>query len=176
MSSDCTEHSGREPLVFIALGSNLGNSVAVIEEAMARLEALSLTPARRSSLWRTSPVDCPPGSSDFVNAIVQIVPGPGETPESLLERLQNLEREFGRKPKTVLNEARPLDLDIISFGREVRTGERLILPHPRAHLRRFVLAPMSEITPDFIFPGQNRTVRDLLSALPAGLQNVECFH
>jgi 2-amino-4-hydroxy-6-hydroxymethyldihydropteridine diphosphokinase len=176
MSSDCTEPSDRGPIVFIALGSNLGNSAALIKEAMDRLDALSAKPARRSSLWRTSPVDCPPGSGDFVNAVVQIIPRPGETPETLLEKLQSLEKEFGRKPKIVLNEARPLDLDIIAFGQETRRGERLILPHPRAHLRRFVLAPLAEIAPDLVLSGQNQTVRGLLSALPAGSENVERFH
>jgi 2-amino-4-hydroxy-6-hydroxymethyldihydropteridine diphosphokinase len=176
MSSDCTEPPDNEPLIFIALGSNLGNSATLIREAMDRLDTLSAQPARRSSLWRTSPVDCPPGSSDFVNAAVQIIPRPGETPETLLEKLQNLEKEFGRKPKTVLNEARPLDLDIIAFGRELRRGERLILPHPRAHLRRFVVAPLAEIAPDLVLPGQNQTVRSLLSALPSGPENVERFH
>jgi 2-amino-4-hydroxy-6-hydroxymethyldihydropteridine diphosphokinase len=66
----------------------------------------------------------------------------------------------------VLNEPRPLDLDLIAFGREVRAGNRLTLPHPRAHLRRFVLQPLSEIAPGLILPGQSQTVAQLLAALP----------
>src|SRR5262249_16785337 len=100
---------------------------------------LSTVPLLKSSLWQTTPVDCPPGSPPFVNAVVSFCPLPVETPESLLRKLQALEREFGRKPKQVLNEPRPLDLDLIAFGYEARATDELILPHPRAHQRRFVL-------------------------------------
>jgi 2-amino-4-hydroxy-6-hydroxymethyldihydropteridine diphosphokinase len=92
-------------------------------------------------------------------------PLPSETPESLLRKLQTLEREFGRKPKKVLNEPRPLDLDLISFGSEVRTTKELVLPHPRAHQRRFVLAPLAEIAPHLVLAGQTETVTELLGGL-----------
>ena len=119
-----------------------------------------------SSLWETTPVDCPPGSPVFVNAVVGLIPRAGETPESLLAKLQGLEQEFGRRPKQVLNEPRPLDLDLIAFGSETRAGKELTLPHPRAHQRRFVLQPLSEIAPDLILPGQKKTVLQLLGELP----------
>ena len=154
-------------LALIALGSNLGDSVALLHEAFARLEKLSAAPLHKSSLWQTTPVDCPPGSPPFVNAAVALTPLPGETPESLLVKLQALEKEFGRQPKVVMNEPRPLDLDLIAFGGEVRSGPELILPHPRAHLRRFVLQPLSEIAPEFVLPGQTMTVRKLLEAVIA---------
>ena len=89
-----------------------------------------------------------------------------ETPESLLAKLQRLEQEFGRRPKRVLNEPRPLDLDLIAFGRETRVSKELTLPHPRAHERRFVLQPISEIAPDLILPGQSQNVARLLGELP----------
>src|SRR5207248_2487888 len=73
-------------------------------QAMRALEKLSDGPLLKSSLWETGPVDCPPGSPKFVNAMVGLTPLIGETPESLLGKLQELEREFGRKPKTVVNE------------------------------------------------------------------------
>ena len=152
-------------LAIIALGSNLGDSAKVLREAMTRLESLSLEPILKSSLWQTTPVDCPPGSPKFVNAVVALVPRDGETPESLLEKLQALEKDFGRTPKKILNEPRPLDLDLIAFGGEVRHGPDLILPHPRAHLRRFVLQPLSEIAPDLILPGQTKSVSKLLREL-----------
>lgn len=156
---------GSEParLAFIALGSNLGDSPALLRAAMARLEERSAAPLLRSSLWQSTPVDCPPGSPPFVNAAVGLTPNAGETPESLLGKLQTLEKEFGRKPKMILNEPRPLDLDLIAFGSEVRTSPQLTLPHPRAHLRRFVLEPLNEIAPDLVLPNQSKSVRHLLA-------------
>ena len=152
-------------LVLVALGSNLGDSARVIRAAMDELDRFAATPSRRSSLWRSSPVDCPPGSPPFLNAAVAFEPAVDETPESLLARLQAVERKSGRRRKQIMNEPRPLDLDLIAFGSEVRANKRLILPHPRAHLRRFVLAPLKEIAPEFILPGQSKTIRRLLSEL-----------
>ena len=160
--------SGIKDLAFIALGSNLGDSPALLRAVMDRLEALSAAPLLRSSLWRSTPVDCPPGSPPFVNAIVGLQPLAGETPETLLAKLQALEREFGRRPKTVLNEPRPLDLDLLAFGAEVRASAGLILPHPRAHLRRFVLAPLAEIAADAVLPGWSATAAELLDTLRTG--------
>lgn len=151
---------------FIALGGNLGNAGSTINEAIKQLERLSDVPLLKSSLWESDPVDCPPNSPKFVNAVVGISPRLGETPETLLARLQEIEKLFGRKPKIVLNEPRPLDLDLIAFGKETRSGSALTLPHPRASQRRFVLQPLSEIAPDLVLPGQSKSVRDFLAALP----------
>jgi 2-amino-4-hydroxy-6-hydroxymethyldihydropteridine diphosphokinase len=158
-------NADREPVAFIALGSNLGDSAHIVPGAISQLGSLSDAQLLISSLWSSTPVDCPPGSPMFVNAVVGLQTQPGETPESLLAKLQALEREFGRKPKEVLNEARPLDLDLICFGAERRNREQLVLPHPRAHLRRFVLEPLCEIAPDLVLPGQSKTVRELLADL-----------
>jgi 2-amino-4-hydroxy-6-hydroxymethyldihydropteridine diphosphokinase len=157
----------RECRVFVALGSNLGDSVALVRRALTRLAGLSDAPLQYSSLWQTDPVDCPPGAPPFINAVVGLSPRPDETPESLLARLQQLELEFGRPPKHGLNEPRPLDLDLLVFGAERRDTAQLVLPHPRAHRRRFVLEPWAEIAPSFVIPGQSRTVVDLLAALGA---------
>jgi len=154
-------------LSYVALGSNLGDSRLIILDGMARLQTLSGEPLLKSSLWQTTPVDCPPDSPKFVNAVVGLAPWKGETPESLLGKLLALEREFGRAPKKILNEPRPLDLDLIAFANEIRNFPELVLPHPRAHLRRFVLQPMREIAPDLILPGQGQTVAELLAGLPA---------
>ena len=150
---------------YIALGSNLGESRETVLEAMRRLQALSDRPTIKSSLIESAPVDCPPGSPNFVNAVVGLIPRPEETPESLLRKLQALEKEFGRTPKKVHNEARPLDLDLIAFGNEIRHTPELALPHPRAHLRRFVLQPLAEIAPELVLPGQDRAVFELLRQL-----------
>src|SRR4051794_33155012 len=110
---------------YIALGSNLGDSQEIFRRVFARLAQWSDGPLRKSSLWQTTPVDCPPGSPLFVNAVVGLVPFPDETPESLLGKSQVLEKEFGRQQKKFLNEPRPLDLDLIAFGKEVRASEKL---------------------------------------------------
>jgi len=151
-------------MAVVALGSNLGDSPAMVREAMERLCGLSHSRFLSSSLWQSSPVNCPPGSPPFINAVVAFTPAPDETPESLLDQLQSIETEFGRRPKTVLNEPRPLDLDLIAFGSEVRSTPQLTLPHPRAHLRRFVLEPLNEIAPALVLPGQIQSVSELLAA------------
>lgn len=152
-------------MTVISLGSNLGDSARLLRAAVQRLARLSAQPPRCSSLWATTPVDCPPGSPPFVNAVALLVPPAGMSPEQLLAELQGLEREFGRRQKVVLNEPRPLDLDLIWFGSETRSTPELILPHPRAHLRRFVLQPLAELLPEAVFPGQEKTVSELLERL-----------
>lgn len=159
-----------EGAALVALGSNLGNSAGTIRAAFEQLQKISGTPLRKSSLWQTTPVDCPPGSPPFVNAAVALVPRSDETPESLLQKLQALEKEFGRRPKIILNEPRPLDLDLIAFGNELRNTPELVLPHPRAHLRRFVLQPLSEVAPEFVLPGQSHTIQQLLQSLSTSEQ------
>ena len=134
-------------------------------EALGDLAGGSL---RRSSVWRSAPVDCPPDSPPFINAVVGLAPATGWTPWSLLDRLQAMERAFGRLPKTVLNQPRPLDLDMILWGDLQLESERLVLPHPRAHGRRFVLQPLAEFAPDLLWPGQGRTVAQLLADLDEG--------
>ncbi|HEV2392859.1 MAG TPA: 2-amino-4-hydroxy-6-hydroxymethyldihydropteridine diphosphokinase [Verrucomicrobiae bacterium] len=150
---------------FIAIGSNLGNPRQNVFEAIERLKQFSAGALLLSSLWETTPVDCPPGSPPFINAVVGLQPLPRENPESLLARLQKLERQFGRR-RHLPNAPRSLDLDLIAFGKETRATEQLNLPHPRAVQRRFVLQPLSEIAHRLVLPGQSKTVAQLLAALP----------
>jgi 2-amino-4-hydroxy-6-hydroxymethyldihydropteridine diphosphokinase len=158
---------GNNRLAYIAVGSNMGDSELILASVMPRLQGLSTLPLVASRLIRTKPVGCPPGSPDFLNGAVMIQPFPGETAETLLGKLKAIEVEFGRKPKTVLNEARPLDLDLIAFGAERRDSSKLTLPHPRAAQREFVLAPLAEIAPDLKLPGYDETVVQLLEKLRA---------
>ena len=151
----------KSKFAIVALGSNLGKSGRIVRQAMERLQEFSVQPILKSSLWQTSPVNCPSDSPKFVNAVVGFAPRKDETPESLVKKLRELEIEFGRAPKTILNEPRPLDLDLIAFGSEIRNSPELVLPHPRAHLRKFVLQPLSEIAPDFILQNQTKTVSRL---------------
>ena len=153
---------------IVPLGSNLGDSRRILLVAMDRLQKFSDQPILKSSLWQSAPVDCPPGSPKFVNAVVGLVPQKGETPESLLKKLQEVENEFGRSRGHIINEPRSLDLDLIAFGAETRISANLILPHPRAQVRRFVLQPLSEIEPELVLPGQGKTVAQMLTDLPSG--------
>lgn len=140
-------------LVLVALGSNAGDSPRILREAFQLLAGIAAHSFRTSSIWRSAPVDCPPHSPDFLNAAAAFHPLPGTTPESLLDQLQTWERLLGRQPKRILNEPRPLDLDLIAFGNQTRSSPHLTLPHPRAHLRRFVLEPLAEIAPLLTPPG-----------------------
>ena len=162
---------------YVALGSNLGRSQQIIKDAIEQLSRISERPVVASSLWRTTPVDCPPDSPPFINAVVGLKPLPHETLETLLAKLQELEQKFGRKPKTVMNEARTLDLDLIVFRNEIRATPELTLPHPRAHERRFVLQPLSELAPGLVLPGQAKTVAELLGDLPpdAGSSRLDTY-
>ena len=90
--------SGSSRFAVVALGSNLGSSASILRQAMDRLQTFSSATLIRSSLWQTTPVDCPPGSPLFVNAVVGFTARTDQTPESLLENLHALEREFGRQP------------------------------------------------------------------------------
>ena len=152
-------------LAYIALGANLGDPELTFACVVPRLQAYSTTPVMTSQWMRSRPVNCPPGSPNFLNGVVAIRPFPGEKPETLLEKLQELETEFGRTPKKEMNEARPLDLDLITFGNERRETEKLTLPHPRAAEREFVLRPLAEIAPDLVLPGQDKNVLELLAKL-----------
>jgi 2-amino-4-hydroxy-6-hydroxymethyldihydropteridine diphosphokinase len=155
----------KNSIAIVALGSNLGDSKKIILDAMAQLQNFSNEPILTSPLWQTTPVDCPPDSPKFVNAVVSLVLKKKETPELLLQKLRELEKKSGRRPKKILNEPRPLDLDLIAFGNETRNSPELILPHPRAHLRKFVLQPLREIAPELILPNQTKTISQLLAEL-----------
>jgi len=157
-------------MVLIGLGSNRGASIAIILEAMDRLERFAAGTVRRSGLWRTSPVDCPPGAADFVNAAAAFEAAPDLTPEALLAGLKALEREYGVRDTAVRNSPRELDLDLLLFDDQRRDTPEFSLPHPRAVQRRFVLAPAVEVLPDAVWPGTGRTIRTLLAELESDEQ------
>lgn len=148
--------------VVIALGSNLGDSKSVIGQAADKLGELMEVSAL-SSLYRTKPVGGPE-QPDYVNAVLI-----GETeidPTDLLAHLLQIEREAGRvrDEETVRWGPRILDLDLISYGELIMESAELMLPHPRAHERRFVLEPWSEIDPDASLPGRGKII-DILKNL-----------
>jgi len=151
--------------VLVGLGSNRGDSASIVSEALTRLAEFAEGGVYGSSLWRTSPVDCPPGSADFVNAAAAFRAAPGLTPEALLAALKSLERDYGRVAVPARNAPRELDLDLLLFGTETRDAPDFVLPHPRAVNRRFVLEPAVEVLPDAEWPGTGTTIRELRDAL-----------
>ena len=153
-------------MVVIGLGSNLGDSLEIVQTAMELLEQFALPGTfARSSIWRTSPVDCPPGVGDFVNAVAGFAPHSELEPLELLGRLKSIEAEFGRDQVRVRNAPRELDLDLLLFGSTRLQLPELTLPHPRAVQRLFVLQPLVEIAPDLVWPGLDQSVAVLLEAL-----------
>ena len=162
-------------MVVVGVGSNLGDSLAYARAGIDRLRGFAAGEFRCSSLWRTSPVDCPPEAGDFINAVVAFEVAGGHTPDSLLAALKQIEREFGRERNPVRNTPRELDLDLLLFDSLTRQEEHLTLPHPRAITRRFVLAPAAEIAPQLVWPGTGRTIAALLEDLQddAGAQRLE---
>jgi 2-amino-4-hydroxy-6-hydroxymethyldihydropteridine diphosphokinase len=157
-------------MILVGLGSNRGDSAHALTGAMTEMESLAAGPYLRSSLWQTSPVDCPPGSGDFLNAVVAFQGRPTLTPELLLYRLKCMERRYGRGPVLVRNAPRELDLDLLVFDDALRHSDVFVLPHPRAIDRRFVLAPAAEVAPELRWPGTGRTVRELLATLDSAEQ------
>lgn len=152
--------------VGIALGSNQGDRSAAIEAGFAFLRSLSAGgELRRSSLYETLPVDCPPGSPPFLNAAAEILyPG---SPHDLLARLQAFERDQGRPEARPVNAPRPLDLDIIYFDDLVVNEPDFIIPHPRWNRRAFVVEPLAEICPHRVLPRARLTVAQTLERLRA---------
>ena len=146
--------SPADVVVWIGLGSNMGQATDQVEQAIVALTnepGLELT--ARSSLYRTAPmghVDQP----DFVNAVVRASCGMGC--QLLLDVLQKIERRFGRTRSGMRFGPRSLDLDLLMYADQIVSFPQLELPHPRMHERLFVLEPLAEIEGDLIIPGRGQ--------------------
>lgn len=149
----------------IALGSNLGDRLSALQ--FARLAVFDIQGVGRpllcSSIYETEPVDSAEDSGAFLNAVLE-VQFDGD-PLQLLLALQRIETGMGRPQHRKVNAARIVDLDILYIGNVTSSIPRLVIPHPRLHLRRFVLQPLAEIRPSLLIPGQSQTVAELLSNL-----------
>ena len=131
------------------MGSNLGDRIASISEAVRRITDLPDTRVKAmSSLFETAPLKVPGGS--FLNAVIAIATGMG--PRRLLEGLLETEAAMGRKRQGPEPEPRNIDLDLLLYGELVVREKGLIIPHPGIFRRRFVLDPLSEIAPDLRIP------------------------
>ena len=146
---------------FIALGTNLGDREAHLRAGIEGISRRGLAPDAVSSVWETQPVDMEE-TGWFLNMVARVVTG--LSPEEVLLRLLDVEREVGRV-RTTRNAPRILDLDLLLLGDHRRDGAGLVLPHPRMEERRFVLAPLDELAPELVLPGAARTVREALEAL-----------
>jgi len=147
-------------LAYIALGANLGDPAATVNAAFAALDQLPQSRLlAKSALYRTAPVGIA-DQPEFVNAAALI-----ETtlaPEALLDALLAIEQTFGRV-RAERNGPRTLDLDILLYDDLTLATPRLTLPHPRLHLRAFVLQPLADLAPDLAIPGRG----SLAAWLPA---------
>jgi 2-amino-4-hydroxy-6-hydroxymethyldihydropteridine diphosphokinase len=138
-----------EARVFVGVGANLGDAEATVRAALRALHGLPGTRCVAcSSLYRSAPVDAT--GPDFVNAVAEL--RSRRAPLALLHALQRIEQRFGRT-RGLRNAPRTLDLDLLLHGTCRLDSEALTLPHPRAHLRAFVLRPLAEIDAALVLPG-----------------------
>jgi 2-amino-4-hydroxy-6-hydroxymethyldihydropteridine diphosphokinase len=148
---------------YVALGANLGDAAAALEQALKALGQLPLTQVRRaSSLYKTAPLasdsghEMPAPGNDYFNAVVALQTG--LSAPALLARLQQLELQAGRQ-RPYRNAPRTLDLDLLLYGDACIDSARLTLPHPRMMQRAFVLVPLAEIAPDKVSAEQLAAVQ-----------------
>jgi len=147
----------------IGLGSNKGDTCRSIEEAKRLLKEAGLEIVRCSSLYISDPVDCEPGTPDFVNAVL-IGHWPGSV-RQLLNSSKTIERTIGRPAQHSSRQARVIDLDILLFDNLVIEAGDIVLPHPQLQERLFVLKPFCEIAPDWIIPSTQKSIRTACNEL-----------
>jgi 2-amino-4-hydroxy-6-hydroxymethyldihydropteridine diphosphokinase len=159
----CREHRvlALSGLAFIGAGSNVGNREELLRTAAQRIAATKgVLNLICSPVYETLPVGLA-GPDRFLNAVFQV--NVRLSPMALLERMQLIEAELGRRPPR--SGPRPIDLDLLFYDDLVMRTESLVLPHPRAHLRSFVLMPLADLAPAFCHPELGLSVRDLLEGL-----------
>jgi 2-amino-4-hydroxy-6-hydroxymethyldihydropteridine diphosphokinase len=148
--------------IGVALGSNLGDRLANLRAARKALVGLVGDKALLvSPVYETDAIGCEPGAGKFLNAVLELEYD-GD-PTELLEKLIGVEESLGRNRNHSRNVSRKIDIDLLyADGLNVQ-NERLQLPHPRLHLRKFVLQPLANMRPDLVLPNQTTTVRELLA-------------
>ncbi len=152
---------------ILSLGSNQGDRLAALKQAGLELLALPETCAVAfSPVYETEPVGAPEGYGHlrFLNCVVILETG--LSPEAFSQAIHAIEARLGRTRTAAAGLPRVIDLDILTFGDVLSDAPHLTLPHPRACGRRFVLQPLTDLRPGFVFPGQSQTVSELLRTLP----------
>jgi len=147
--------------VYLGLGANVGNRLANLRLALARMQTFARVEAV-SRLYETAPVglqEQPP----FLNAACRVTIG--LEPAALFRFLKKLEAEIGRRPGGPPGGPRPIDLDILFYGERLVDTDGLRIPHPRLAERAFVLAPLCDLAPELRHPVLGKTMRELLDAV-----------
>ena len=146
------EKPGTPVTAYVALGANLGDAAAALREALARIGQIpGVRLAGASGLYRTEPIES--YGPDYFNAVARVQTS--LSARELLHALQAIENRLGRvRPAGVVNAPRTMDLDLLLYDDLVCSDEELVVPHPRMHLRAFVLVPLLQIAPDIEIPGK----------------------
>jgi 2-amino-4-hydroxy-6-hydroxymethyldihydropteridine diphosphokinase len=151
--------------VFLLLGSNLGNRQAYLQQAIARIEQEIAPVTHRSSVYETQSwgkTDEP----DYLNRVIQLqtdIPA-----REILHKILNIEKAMGRK-REVKWGSRIIDIDILFYGSQIISEDKLVVPHPELHKRMFTLAPLVEIAPELVHPVFKKNIRQLKSELKSNL-------
>lgn len=161
-------------MILVAIGANLPditgrNALGTCRWAVAALDSLPGLRVRGLSRWYASRPVPEADQPDFINGVAHLVGH--STPLELLERLHGIEELAGRV-RSAPNAARTLDLDLIAYGDIVRAGPAPLLPHPRMHLRRFVLAPLRDVAPGWRHPTLDASVEELLAGAGPDLSSI----
>ncbi|MFZ4599502.1 MAG: 2-amino-4-hydroxy-6-hydroxymethyldihydropteridine diphosphokinase [Terrimicrobiaceae bacterium] len=162
--------------VAIALGSNLEDRLFLLREARDRIRRLHdiEAPFLCSKVYETRPVDCPPGSPSFLNAVIEF--STSLPPFDLLAITQRWESDLGRPPDHSFHAPRTMDFDLLYYGSLRISHYSLTLPHPRISDRLFVLTPLCDINPLLTLAGENRTISELRDNIGETRLNDICFH
>lgn len=146
-------------MVYLSLGSNVGDREAHLRAAVARLEPAGVRVLRQSSIYETEPQDVR-GQPWFLNLVVEAETE--VTPTQLLLRIGEIESQLGRR-RIIPKGPRTIDIDILFYDDAVVETPELEIPHPRLADRRFVLEPLAELAPELRHPVSGRTVREMLA-------------
>ncbi len=159
------------PQVYISVGANMGDKLENCRNGIAAVaDHPEMTLVSQANFYKTAPMDFK-DQDWFVNTAIGITTT--LLPKALLIELQAIQSKIGRKKSAIRFGPRILDLDIIFYGDQTLKSESLTIPHPRMHLRRFVLQPLCDLVPDFVHPIFNKELKRLLNELDPGEQPVE---